>query len=309
LALSLSYTYTDTRIRYQNIGGSSVNAIDQINASIQKYNAFTAAGGGAPCYAVGSGAALSTCAGNPTAIQNPYYASPVQALLDRGGWYVPFEFTPAVNDSAQVSYLVPHVVSLLLNYKKHRLSISPSIQLFAGQPYGAPLNQIGWDPTSCSANQMGIPTAVSAGRGQYADWTSCAGKLNIPNYETGTFDRQGAYTQPTDVQTNLQIGYEASKNVKLSLMLANVYNKCFGGSKMPWTNGGTNVCGYGLDFTGLGQGVSNFYNGASPFDAAANGGASALPYNTHAYTAQGGGNPVIPISQPLQIYLNAQIRL
>lgn len=303
-AMSVSYTYTDSKIKYQDIGDTSINPIDQINAAIQKYNAFTAAGGGSPCYTAGAPSACTS-----TAIGNPYYSAKPQALLNPNGWYVPFNTTPAVNNSAQVSYLIPHVVSFTANYKRKRLAITPSVQIFAGQPYGAPLNQIGWNPTSCTGNQLGIPSAVAAGRGQYADWTTCSAYLNIPNYETGTFDAQGAYTEPIDLQTNLRISYEASKRVKLTFQAINILNRCFGGSKEPWTTGGAGVCGYGLDGSGGGQGISNFYNGASPFDAAANGGATALPYNAHAYTAQAGGNPVVPTIQPFELYLGAQIDL
>jgi len=303
-AMALSYTYTDSRIKYQDIGGTSINPIDQINATIQKYNGFTAKGGGSPCYTAGASSACTS-----TAIGNPYFNAQPQALLDRNGWYVPFNTTPAVNDSAQASYLIPHVVSLTANYKKKRLSITPSVQIFAGQPYGAPLNQIGWNPMSCTGNQLGIPSAVAAGRGQYADWTTCSASLNIPNYETGTFDAQGAFTEPTDIQANLRLSYDVSKKVKLTFQAINLLNRCFGGSKVPWATGGAGVCGYGLDGSGVGQGISNFYNGASPFDAAGNGGATALPYNVHAYTAQAGGNPVVPMMSPIELFLGAQIQL
>ena len=214
-AAQLAYTYTNDRIRYGDIGTSSINPIDQINASISKFNGFTKAGGGAPCYNPNTGAglptdgaALANCGGNPAAIQNPYYNMPVQSLLDRNGWYPTTEFTPAVQGAIQTSYYYPHVVALVTNYKKGPLAITPTFQLQGGQKYGVPLNELGWDPTSCAQNQLGVPTAVAAGRGQYADWTSCGASLNIPNYETGTFDAIGAYTEPVNFIANLGITYE-----------------------------------------------------------------------------------------------------
>lgn len=304
-AFQASYTYTDVKIKYQNLGNSSVNPIDQINASIAGFNAFTQAGGGSPCYSninTGTGAPVA-CAADPTAIRNPYYNLPMQALLDRNGSYTPFTFTPAVQGAVQGSYYAPHVFALLLNYKHDKLSISPSFQVIAGQKYGAPLNQLGWDPTSCNQNQAaaGIPSAVAAGLGQNADWTSCTAQLNIPNYETGTFDRMGAYTQPTQLVGNLQISYDLSKQVRLNVLVANLINNCFGGSRAPWTVGGSGACNYGLDPFFATPGVSNNYNGTGPNDVAANG-TAAIPYNAHAYSVQS-------IRNPIQLFVQLNLKL
>ncbi|MBV8355352.1 MAG: TonB-dependent receptor, partial [Candidatus Eremiobacteraeota bacterium] len=303
-AALFNYTYTNVKIRYTNLGNSSVNSIDQINAAFGTFNGFTKAGGGSPCYSnttTGTGAATS-CS-DPTAIVNPYYNMSPQAPLDRNGYYEPFLFTQSVPGAGPVSIYAPHVASLILNYKKQRWAVTPSFQLIAGQKYGTPLNQYGWDPTTCAQNQAGVPSAVAAGRGQYADYTSCGGSLLIPNPDTGVFDGMGAFTEPAQVIGNLQFSYDLTPKTTLQLSLVNALNTCFGGSKGSWTVGGNKACAYGVDnYTGE-AGVGNFYNGASPTDVAANGILPPAQF-LHSYYPVPGS-----FIQPFQVYLNLKLRI
>jgi hypothetical protein len=49
----------------------------------------------------------------------------------------------------------------------------------------------------------------------------------------------------------MQISYELTPKIKASLLLANIYNRCFGGSSAPWTTfspPGATVCGYDSNF-------------------------------------------------------------
>ncbi|HTV73796.1 MAG TPA: TonB-dependent receptor [Candidatus Acidoferrales bacterium] len=318
-AAQLSYTYTDSKIRYNNVGSSSVNPIDQINDAISYYNAFTTS---APCYtpatASGPGTPLTAaqCASTPTAIQNPYYGQKAQPLLDRNGWYAPYALSPAVFGADSATYSYPHNLTLLMNYKKDRWNISPSFQVQAGEQYGEPLQTLGWDPTTCAQNQQtSNPALAGTPHAQWADWTSCGvssglygpsgtlagGTLVVPDYETGVFDAQGAFSEPTQLLGNLKISYDMSNNTKLTLLMANLINTCFGGSKEPWTVGGTGACGYGIDDYVPTSGISDFYNGTSPNDVAANG-TSPLPYNLHAYQEEG-------VTQPFELFLTLSTKL
>jgi hypothetical protein len=304
-AARLSYTYTDSKIRYINVGNSSVNPIDQINDAILNYNSFTTS---APCYtpatSSGPGTPLTAaqCAATPAAIQNPYYGLKTQPLLDRNGWYAPFDLSPAVFGADQATYSYPHNITLLVNYRKNRLDVTPSFQLQAGQQYGVPLSTLGWDPTTCTQNQQTTNAALAGTpHAQWADWTSCGGSLAVPDYETGVFDGQGAFTEPTQLLGNLQISYDLSKNTKLTLLASNLINTCFGGSKEPWTVGGPGECGYSTDGYSPTSGISDFYNGTSPSDTAANG-TAPLPYNLHAYQEEG-------FTQPFELFLSLSTKI
>ncbi|GAC1496293.1 MAG: hypothetical protein NVS1B2_16380 [Vulcanimicrobiaceae bacterium] len=298
LAASLSYAYTAETIKYNNLGNGNVNVIDQINNSISGYNAFTAKGGGARCYDT-AGKPDPACLASSVA--NPYFGSDLQPLLDRNGSYTPFDLAPAVFGAVQDAYYAPHTITALLNYKHKRLTVTPSIQMNWGTPYGVPTQVLGIDPSTCGANSLAIPTAVAAGRGQAADYTSCTGTILVPNPESARFDRMGEYQNPTNLLANLNLSYEVSKGVKASLLFANLVNTCFGGTQAVWANGGNHVCSYGLDaYTPISQ-YSNFYNGSGPNDVAANG-AVANPYNAHAYRPNG-------FTNPLNVYFNLDFKI
>lgn len=295
----LSYTYTNPLIQYTNLGSTGVNVIDQINGAISNYNTYTRAGGGSPCYMTGG---VGTACSTPGSWVNPYYSSAPQPLLNRDGWYEPLTASPGVPAYGFESYQPPSVASLILNYRHDRFSITPSLVYDGGIPYGAPLTSLGIDPKSCATNQEDIPSAVSAGRGQYPDVTTCTNALEIPNYETGSFDGQGEYTEPDGLTLNTALSYDLSPHIKLQLYVNNLYSLCFAGTQEPWTTGGPHVCTYGIDsyFSGM-TGVSNFYNGASPNDKAANGALSTY------FSA----NPYYPLyfTNPIQMYFTISYHL
>jgi hypothetical protein len=81
----------------------------------------------------------------------------------------------------------------------------------------------------------------------------------------------------------------------------NLVNTCFGGSKEPWTVASTGECGYSTDAYSPTSGISDFYNGSSPFDTAANG-TAPLQYNLHAYQAES-------FVEPVELYLSLQTKL
>ncbi|HEY1429825.1 MAG TPA: TonB-dependent receptor, partial [Candidatus Tumulicola sp.] len=146
LAGIFSYTYLNSKEKWNNFQGIDVNAVSPYNQYIQEYNALTKAGGGAPCYySNGSGKPAPNCHNH--AILNPYYNMPSQPLLDPNSYYV---------TGLDYPYTSPNVFALVLNYKHDRFSITPALTLNQGAAYGAPSDVQGYDPRTCSATQSSI---------------------------------------------------------------------------------------------------------------------------------------------------------
>ena len=73
-------------------------------------------------------------------------------------------------------------------------------------------------------------------------------------------DGIGSYTAPNVIQLHTQVTYDVNKRVTLVGNFANIVNRCFGGTPVPWAVGG--ACGYALT-PGAGAGptpVGNVYN-------------------------------------------------
>jgi hypothetical protein len=112
------------------------------------------------------------------------------------------------------------------------------------------------------------------------------------------------------LNVNAQIKYEISPRVTAQLLLANIFNKCFGGSNTPWKTAnppGNVVCGYaanGIFAGGLTQAPgTGFFYGTSPTD----------PNNWPASRVAGGTIPYYPYSGapsffPFNAFLNFQIK-
>jgi hypothetical protein len=320
---AISYTYTNAKIRYDN-APNGFNAIDTLNNYIKAYNALTKAGGGAPCYdptnVTGTGNAPSTCA-NATDIVNPYYNLPEQGLLNRTGWYDTYPNAPPEDAPgfAGPSAISPNFFTGWLNYKSGKLAIAPNFVLSQGQSYGEPTAIYGLDPRTCADNQAGAngatpPVAGAGAYGQYANYYSCgaslateSGYLAIPDPYTGAFDGVGAFREPWQFNLGAMIRYEISPKVTATLNLANIYNRCFGGSSTAWSKAfpaNNYVCGYAdynaYAWTGTQPGAGFFY-GASPTDPA-NG---TQPYSSalsYPYNTLSGG-------LPFQAYLQLQVKI
>ena len=248
LSALLSYTFTRSRVKYNNFGGGNRNEIDNLNDYIRNYNAYTGAcatgtdtklcgttAAGVPaaaCYAPASGttavAADPTCAAG--SIANPYFGAKPQPLFDRTAEYTPYDILPAPFQGAN-GYETPHVATLVLNYKHKRLAITPSATFSSGSFYGSPLVYPGYDPTSCS----GTAATTNA-----ADTKSCSGFLFIPDAYTGKFDSFGALREPSRLTLNAQVSYEASSRVKFTATLTGIADLCYQ-HKYPWDNGSTCV--------------------------------------------------------------------
>ena len=237
----LSYTFTRSRVRYNDFGAGGRNEIDNLNDYIRNYNAYTSACAGATntalCGTTTNGVAAAACyAGgiaDPTcaagSIANPYFNTKPQPLLDRNGEYTPYDILPAPFQGAN-GYETPHVATLVLNYRRHKLSITPSATFSSGSFYGSPLVWPGYDPVSCAG--------VTAGNA--ANTQTCSNFLFIPDKYTGKFDSFGDLREPSRLTTNLQLGYDATKQLKITLTMTGLLDQCFQ-RKYPWDNGSTCV--------------------------------------------------------------------
>jgi hypothetical protein len=101
----------------------------------------------------------------------------------------------------------------------------------------------------------------------------------------------------------MQVAYRLSGNIRATLILANLYNRCFGGSATPWSRaappGAHGLCAYG----GISSApyVSNLYNGFGPNDVAANGG-PLNPFVAHSYQGT-------LFAQPFQAFFELQVTM
>ncbi|MDQ6823935.1 MAG: TonB-dependent receptor, partial [Candidatus Eremiobacteraeota bacterium] len=273
LSAQFSFTYTYSRIRYQNLPNGST-LLTPVNSSIQLYNSYTSqCAGVAPssdpnslCGAFGGANAIAT---EPSGIANPYFNAPARPLLDPGGLYPTYDVVPTGTQLTTASYGVPYFATLVLNYKQKRWTFSPLLQFIAGPSYGAPQQQLGIDPAvgpgglSCAplagATIANDPRYPYGGTGQPYDASTCPNTIVIPDQFTGNFDRPGAFREPSLFTTHAQVSYEASSRATIRLTLSNLYTRCAGGDSLPWTQNSGHTCGYDV-IPGHIPPVGNIYN-------------------------------------------------
>ncbi len=331
----LAVTYTDSKVMFQNVGlstgGTITNELVQLNEAIGQYNKLTKAGGGSQCYEAGNPASCSAkpvvCGGSTSSpvycypILNPYYNNAPQGQLNLGGWYNPFSTAVAPNLNGSVSsYISPWVSSLILNWRHDKLAITPSFNFQTGGFYGSPLDTEGVDPRTCVGNQAstGITKVSPKANPLMCNYLTTTGAglglfsyLYIPNPQTGNFLFDN-YQQPSSIVGNLQVTYDVSPTIRLTALGVNLFHSCFGGTSAPWTaaNPPSNVvCGYVPAGGSLNSTIypSNFYNGTSIYDYKANG---AHPAFTQSYYPSAGNNGAIGgAPQPINVYINAQVRI
>jgi hypothetical protein len=329
LSGQLSYTFTSAKIKYSTLANGS-NAIDVINNYITVYNGLTKSGGGSPWYCIPRGPlqpsgpngsnlpanSAAACGNGRLAIQNTYYGTAPQALLDRNGWYDAYANNPpqSAPDGVTSTAVNPNVFTGFLNYKHDKFTASVNAVLNQGNTYGSPLAVVGLDPRDCFANQ-GQTVAGSKGTpfSGVANYQFCtassfapSGYLAIPNPQTGTFDGLANYREPWQLNLGLQFGYDVNPRIHVTATLANVLNTCFGGTSMPWTAAykpNNIVCAYAPDgyFYIGGRPGAGFYNGASP-TAPQNGTAGYPAVFNQSYQPLYG-------ALPFQVFFNADIRL
>jgi len=134
-----------------------------------------------------------------------------------------------------------------------------------------------------------------------------SGSLHIPNPATGSFDGFGAFRQPWQLNAGVQLAYDVTPRVTANVTVANLVNRCFGGSSTRWSAAyppGASICGYGANLFY----VSNFYNGASPNDVKANG-VPLNPYFAQPFVPAYGDVSAFNLPLPLNVYFQLQVRV
>jgi Carboxypeptidase regulatory-like domain/TonB-dependent Receptor Plug Domain len=296
---ALGYTYTFARVKFDRFtNGTTLNTA--LNNAVAQYNAYTkyctvtaptdprcqintgtltylagvttrapvanfafTSTGAAACFTP-AGAPDPACAAG--SIANPYWNMPVQNLYDPNGLYPVYNTYSggARGTGSNQTYVAPHVLTLIGNYKKGRFNVTPTIQFQGGATYGRPLQVVGIDPAKPCVPINPTAPATSTGTdprypgnqpGAPYDASSCTGAIPIPNPFVGHFDSYGQYTEPNKLGANLSLSYDISKQTTLRIDVVNVLATCWGGSNVPWRQSTK----FGCDYSG-GQYVSNFYN-------------------------------------------------
>ncbi|HZW53363.1 MAG TPA: TonB-dependent receptor, partial [Candidatus Elarobacter sp.] len=168
---ALSYTYTFARVRFDRFGNGTTN-VTALNNAVAQYNAYTKyctltnpadarcrVDTGTATYLAGvtsrpsappgsytttGAAACFTPAGAPDpscaagSIANPYWNMPVQDLYDPGDLYPAYNAYSggARGNGSNQTYVAPHVLALIGNYKRGPFSITPTVQFQGGAQYG-----------------------------------------------------------------------------------------------------------------------------------------------------------------------------
>ena len=335
----VSYTYTDAKIKYSLINGN--NYITGLQSTLKTFwNLTKNNSSAAPCYVGGNplpscnlsdastsaalagiNAANGTAYGANNLIANPYYNLLPNTSLKQflsaypvDGWYPTYaNYFPSSLGGAGDDYgtaIPQNVFSGFLAYKHNKLQTSLNATLQQGTKYGSPTEVLGIDPTSCGQNQAGA--GVVAGS-QLADYQSCAGQVPIPNPATGSFDGVAQFTNPWIFNLGGEITYDFTPRVSATVSLANLLNRCFGGTKTAWQGAyapNQAVCSYAQSSgTYLGWTPNEAYNtagagyfyGANPKDPA--NGTAGYP-NVFNY-------PYIPTlaGYPFQAYIQLTIKM
>jgi hypothetical protein len=288
----LAATYNHSRFRYSNFA-SGLNLLDLLNQHIQQYNAYTAAcapGGkaagasqfgaplcgststgvpAAPCYTP-SGAPDPSCASGD--VVNPYWNRPVQPLFDPNGEYAPYDVLPDEPLAAGNGFGPPVTATALLQYRRGRITISPSLTYTSGATYGTPLAMIGSDPASSGST------------------------IVIPDDDTGRFDGMGAFMQPSRITGNLSLGYDPAPRMQLTVGMTGLFDACHQRG-YPWDR--PNFCVYTTLPFDVAPNSSTFV------------GAPGDPNYKYPYTVQNGNNNTqfLGTTIPFQAYVTLEVKL
>lgn len=254
----LSFAYTNSYVHYGPIaaGASGSTVLAPINNAIAQYNAYTKycanhpGGANTMCGGTTSNGvtanACYTATGSPVAalpgggcphgdIANPYWNVAPQSLVNTGQNFPTYSTFPGAIGLAGQGFGSPYVGTLLVNYKHQKFAITPSLQFQGGGKYGIPLTSAGIDP----ASGCGKPLF-----GDRYDASACPGVVDIPDPYTNSFDPIGAFTEPNELISNLQLSYDVSPRIQLLGQITNIVNYCWGGSQQPWTFQDGNICSY-----------------------------------------------------------------
>jgi hypothetical protein len=322
----LAYTYTYGTVKFSSLptGGT---VLDGVNQSIAQYNSYTSycanhAHSGlcsfdgqsilptngvtaSPCYAGGAPVKCNA----PGAIANPYWNNTPQPLLDPGASYIAYNQLPGSGISGvSSSYIIPHVATLLLNFKHDKFAITPALQLEAGGKYGSPTEGQGIDPASCTGFLAGSanndPRYLHGSDGGHPyDASTCSGNIVTPDWQNskGTFDNFGQFIEPTVLALSTQMSYDVSNKITLRLTAANLWVDCMQGGQHPWTNIPFQAeagCWYGTPAAYIG----NFYNPGNNIQTFVKNAYS--PVFGNVFQSAYGGQ-----ANPFQLFVTAEMKL
>jgi outer membrane receptor protein involved in Fe transport len=272
----------------------------------------------APCYTP-AGAPDAGCGAG--SIANPYWNAPAQALIDPNTNFPTFSTLPGgIGSGGYSTFGAPYVTTLIVQYKHGPLAITPALQFSAGNRYGVPLSSGGIYPNLCAAGLAAPLTGdprypYGAPGGSPYDVNSCvSGRANglagttpvtnqgigndpiylsVPNPFTKRFDGIGAFVSPSQLLLHTQVTYDVNKRVTLVGNFANVINRCFGGTKVPFAV--NHACNYTSTY-GAGSGPSPLSGGIY------NPGWALQPILSTPY------NPLFP-GYPFNMYFEARIKI
>ncbi len=307
LSWLLAYTHTTNTITFHPINGISV--IDSLNGPIEQYNSYTAACAqvtpSSPNWAAcGSGKYagnaqpifLNSGSGGTVKVRNPYYCRTessscpyaLQPLLDVNGSYAPYDVIPSPFNAAN-GFDVPDVFSLVVNYRRDRYAVTPSLRYSSGSSYGSPLVWPGYVPQACSQNPAATPLTPGATCGS-------GGAIFLPDpYNGHRFDGLGFYQQPSQLALNLSASYDVNDRLSVNVSAVNIYNKCYQRG-YAWDNPST--CVYSTLPSNILAPAGNFL-ARPPVQV-------RYPYGTFFNITEVGTSSVI---QPFGLFVNANVKI
>jgi len=320
----LSYTYTSSLLKYGLINGA--NDITSLLQALQPLESLERINGGSPCYYQGTGvpncdktAVVNGQRISPSKfIYNPYYdftytAAGLASEYPLTGYYPLYNgfFPNGLQGGDSSTIIPPNVFAGFLSYKHDKFQGTMTVNLWEGTQYGGPTDVAGIDPRSCVANQGQIGVVRGS---QDGDYQTCPSAIAIPDPVTGQLATIGEYRNPWDLNLGAQLSYAITPRVRASVLLANIFNRCFGGSSEEWTAAfppNSVICSYGYNQTYLGWSPAEaydtagagFFYGNSPHSSV-NGTTGYprqfdVPYSPQTYQ----------IAAPLQAYFTVNVQL
>ncbi|MBV8147726.1 MAG: TonB-dependent receptor, partial [Candidatus Eremiobacteraeota bacterium] len=321
----LSYTYTYSVLKYALINGA--NIVTELLNSLKPLESLERVNGGSPCYYQGNPVANCNKSAviNGTRISpadfviNPYYnftytEASLASEFPATGFYPTYanNFPNGLQAGDASSIISPNVFSSFVSYKHNQLQVTLTGNLWEGTSYGSPGDVAGIDPRSCSFNQGQIGVVPGS---RLADYQTCSSSIAIPNPATGQLATIGEFRNPWDLNLGAQLAYDVTPRIRVSALLANIGNWCFGGSAQEWTAAypptGSNICTYSYNTNYLGWSPGEAYNtagagyfyGNSPHSSV--NGTTGYPKVFDQPYAPGS----YQIPAPFQVFLTASIRL
>jgi hypothetical protein len=139
------------------------------------------------------------------------------------------------------------------------------------------------------------------------------GLLYIPDPQTGTFAFDN-YQNPSSLVGNLQVTYDLSPKIRLSMLGSNLFHTCFGGTSTPWSAAyapSNVICGYtpagGLLNSSLYP--SNWFLGTGINDFAANKARTPSAFQQSYIPGAVNNGAIGAAVLPINLYFNATVKI